>query len=346
MNRWGEAPLAPRGWPLNRRVDWLSVKEIDGLPGEWTYNVMCRRDSRFHLQELYYIYYEPVWRPDLLVHCAWLSHALITTFRGTIAGVDVAFEAYESIFDAPEGNIPMPTESERFVGSHNVRLTGWDLNANLFRFDNSWGPEWGDRGRGTMSRQYVEEYGWDAWFGWDLHHGPPSAVIDKIFDVLAAGGERIPTYDIRRLWSTRIPQGRDSAAGPEGRYDVRWFRHASVTGRCEVDVIEARLNSILVGWCMALEARHRESDEHALLVFELFVWPPYRQAGVAHCMIESLLRFAQGWRASKVEVLVHAVDLPALDLAHLEAKGWTWTLGGDNWPPVRGSLSRQLTDLR
>jgi hypothetical protein len=97
---------------------------------------------------------------------------------------------------------------------------------------------------------------------------------------------------------------------------------------------------------MALEGKRGAPDKHVLRVFELFVWPPYRQAGVARCMIESLLRFPHGWSASNLEVVVHAVDLPALDLARLEAKGWTWTLGDGDWPPVRGSLSRRLTDFK
>ncbi len=341
MTRWGDPPLVPRG-KMDRRTGWLSVKEIDGLPGEWSYNIACQRSSRFHYQNMFYVYYEPLWITDQFVECIWLAYNLSTAFGQPLSGVEVAFLAYESIYDAPLGRIPMPGSDEDCVGSHNVRLIGGDHIAQTFDFVNSWGPEWGNNGHGQLTLEYLEEYGWDAWLGWDVHHGPPSATIPEIFQLLH-DSDPVPSYELKRLWTKRVPQGRDTAVGPQGEYDIRWFKHASLTGRCDVNVVEARLGSVLVGWCMGLERQRRESGEHVLQLFELFVWPPYRGKGVARSLIDALLRFASFWNASTLEVVVHNVDHPDLDLPRLESKGWIWIGEGTCWPPMLGVLKRSLT---
>lgn len=68
------------------------------------------------------------------------------------------FVVYDSI-EAPSvgktGVIPLPTQGDQSIGGHCVILTGWDDNKRLFQIMNSWGENWGDRGFGYLSYDYV-----------------------------------------------------------------------------------------------------------------------------------------------------------------------------------------------
>ena len=132
MGRWGDPPASPQP-SSNRRGGWLNTKQLDQLPGEWTYNVNVQRVIRFHGQPRY-LYYEPTWNLDVLAMGAWLSAALRRTFGRPLASQTVAFEAFEGIYDAPNGVIALPGKDERFVGSHNVRVSGWEPDTSFFGF--------------------------------------------------------------------------------------------------------------------------------------------------------------------------------------------------------------------
>lgn len=55
-----------------------------------------------------------------------------------------------------DGTIDLPGPHSDFVGKHAVTLYGY---ANgRFRFANSWGAEWGDRGSGTIPFEYVDRH--------------------------------------------------------------------------------------------------------------------------------------------------------------------------------------------
>lgn len=53
------------------------------------------------------------------------------------------------------GIIPMPKSDSTQIGGHCVILTGYDDNKRLFQIMNSWGEEWGDKGYGYLSYDYV-----------------------------------------------------------------------------------------------------------------------------------------------------------------------------------------------
>ena len=52
-----------------------------------------------------------------------------------------------------DGVVPMPAGGQ--VGGHAVTIVGYSLNRGAFRIQNSWGPEWGQKGFGWISFQYV-----------------------------------------------------------------------------------------------------------------------------------------------------------------------------------------------
>lgn len=69
--------------------------------------------------------------------------------RPVLAGVDV-MPSFEDPATARTGDVPMPRAGEDPIGGHAITLTGWDLPAGMFTFDNSWGTSWGRSGRGRI----------------------------------------------------------------------------------------------------------------------------------------------------------------------------------------------------
>jgi C1A family cysteine protease len=64
------------------------------------------------------------------------------------------YESFESDAVARTGTIPMPEGDERTIGGHAMAVVGYDHPKRRFIVRNSWGPEWGKRGYGTMPYAY------------------------------------------------------------------------------------------------------------------------------------------------------------------------------------------------
>jgi hypothetical protein len=99
-----------------------------------------------------------------------------------LAGVDV----YESWFTKKAertGLITMPKRSDQYQGGHAICIIGYDDTKKLFKFKNSWGAAWGDRGYGYLAYDYMKQYCLDAWSATDLIENP-MALVKKIEEVL------------------------------------------------------------------------------------------------------------------------------------------------------------------
>jgi len=71
--------------------------------------------------------------------------------------VIVTFECYESARSAPKGTITPPKDGEKKLGAHAVALYDHSAEEQCFYFRNSWGPEWGDRGYGALTYDFIEK---------------------------------------------------------------------------------------------------------------------------------------------------------------------------------------------
>ncbi|MDB5137463.1 MAG: hypothetical protein JWP37_4066 [Mucilaginibacter sp.] len=79
-----------------------------------------------------------------------------------VIGITV-YESFMSAKPAATGIIPMPKEKESVMGGHAVCLVGYDNTAKTFKFRNSWGANWGDKGYGHLSFEYIDKFSTDAW---------------------------------------------------------------------------------------------------------------------------------------------------------------------------------------
>lgn len=79
--------------------------------------------------------------------------------------VVVGFTVYDSFMASTDGNIPMPSADDAIAGGHCVLVVGYDQVTRLFKFQNSWGTGWGDKGFGYIPFDYIGNalYGGDYW---------------------------------------------------------------------------------------------------------------------------------------------------------------------------------------
>lgn len=95
-----------------------------------------------------------------------------------LAGVEV----YESWFSRKAGKtgvIPMPGPREELQGGHAICVMGYDDTKGLFKFKNSWGAGWGNKGYGFLPYDYMKKYCSDAWSATDLIENPKALVKKK-----------------------------------------------------------------------------------------------------------------------------------------------------------------------
>jgi len=100
-----------------------------------------------------------------------------------LAGVDI-YDAWFTKNASMTGMIPLPKRGDEYQGGHAICIAGYDDKKGLFKFKNSWGTGWGDRGYGYLSYDYIKRYCMDAWSATDLIEDP-KALAAKRGEVLA-----------------------------------------------------------------------------------------------------------------------------------------------------------------
>ena len=65
------------------------------------------------------------------------------------------FICYDNLFSATQGVVPLPQGTSKIIGGHAVCFVGYDDAKQQFKFKNSWGLGWGDRGYGYLPYQYL-----------------------------------------------------------------------------------------------------------------------------------------------------------------------------------------------
>lgn len=67
----------------------------------------------------------------------------------------VVHQSFMSADAARTGNIPIPGNNDQVMGGHAICMVGYDDSKKCFIFQNSWGPEWGDKGYGYIPYAYI-----------------------------------------------------------------------------------------------------------------------------------------------------------------------------------------------
>jgi len=102
---------------------------------------------------------------------------LVKSYLAAGEPVLVAVPLYSEFYRVSAGQptIDAPGPGSMFYGGHAVTLVGYDDQTELFKFVNSWGSWWGDKGYGYFTYDYVQQKCWEAWVLLDSDTTPPEA---------------------------------------------------------------------------------------------------------------------------------------------------------------------------
>ncbi len=170
------------------------------------------------------------------------------------SGTVFAAEITRSWFNAPKGVIPMPNPNDEIIGSHAVCILGYNDHKGMFKFVNSWGTSWGDKGFGYFSYEFFEKFLIECW-------------ISLPFNV--------------DLFKTQIFQTQKDK--------VIFYRLIPSVLHSHVHVIEVSngVTNDYKGWAFGVEY------EGFLNIEELFVLPVCRRQGLANALISYLNKLSK-----------------------------------------------------
>lgn len=98
-------------------------------------------------------------------------------------GVLVSLDVWDRWADARNGRIPKRSTADMPLGTHAVTLEGYSNVAGEFRFANSWGPDWGDRGYGYIGYALLESIWWEGWTFTPPIDAPPCRSRSKLSEI-------------------------------------------------------------------------------------------------------------------------------------------------------------------
>ncbi|PRS59929.1 C1 family peptidase [Bacillus pumilus] len=99
-----------------------------------------------------------------------------------------------------DGMIPMPQNEDSLNFGHAICIVGYDDDKQVFKFQNSWGDNWGDRGFGYLPYDYMDKYGKEAYGATDLVTDPEALVKQKEAVLLERGEEFVVSRDQAHLY--------------------------------------------------------------------------------------------------------------------------------------------------
>jgi len=166
-------------------------------------------------------------------------------FRG--GPILVSVDITKSWFDAANGEIPLPKKQDEIIGGHGFCMVGYDDHKGKFKFINSWGVDWGDKGYGYLPYSYFASLFTEAWV--DIR--PDAKVIAK---------------------ST---QSHKAAGGIEMQWNMPSVLHEIIYG---VEIRDSKYDD-RKAWGFAFQY------DGCLNVEELFVIPKYRGKGYSKRLI-------------------------------------------------------------
>lgn len=103
-----------------------------------------------------------------------MKYALAST-GPIVIGVSV-YENFSQVYAKNNWTVPMPTGKKR--GGHAIIITGYNDFRKAFRFTNSWGNDWGDKGSAWLTYDFIEKAMHTAWAGIDLDDPVTESYLD------------------------------------------------------------------------------------------------------------------------------------------------------------------------
>lgn len=110
--------------------------------------------------------------PNTLITSSIVDNQVISYFRVPLTIEDMKSALIKNVIvvriDCPEklpnkNGILKPIDVNNIKGGHAVVIVGFDDTKSVFKFLNSWGTKWGDKGYGYLPYEYIQDYITDMW---------------------------------------------------------------------------------------------------------------------------------------------------------------------------------------
>lgn len=307
LDPWAHPPAQPIDPSLisSPKDFWALVKQIDGLGGEWTYDIFMIRALNFHQHFVAPYYYEPLGSFDALALEALLrqraDHAGVPLDEQ--GNVSLSMQVFASIFDSRDGRISLPEAGERMVGRHCVNILGLE-NADSLVFRLAWSGWAKGNGIGYLSREYMERFATGCWVGRRWDRGPASHDAAELVLASADGSE------IVRLWREWRTSGRRSGDHPG--LSLHWHTTRSIASDCQAEVLVLAFRGadprVVVRAGVAVLLLMDDVGKKVSTLTDLYIWPTYRRRGYGVLLERFAAERAAGAGSKRLAVCVWDAD--------------------------------------
>jgi GNAT superfamily N-acetyltransferase len=304
---------------------FFAQKQIDGLPRvNGSYLLMGQRTARFMYRMVTRQQYYESTSDAAEVKRQFLRAAQMHRLRVARAAdhILISVEAFQSWYDAPRGAIALPGVGDASIGHHCVYLSGYEDHGNRFRFANSWGQRWGNRGYGTLSYEYLTRYLQEAFVLRIARYGPAAWNFSKP----EAG---VDPDEFRRRMRLEAPRQRIRRRRSKGEnWVIEVFETASPTTGYPVLCVEIQNGfGLKLGW--AFFRQNPIGHTRILEITELFVWPTFRRMGIGRMLDEIAIEYAEAYGCGEIHLMMNEADavLNPPDSPRTRARSFGGTLG-------------------
>jgi GNAT superfamily N-acetyltransferase len=269
LDPYGTAPLYPQPL-LGPRDGYAAIKQIDGLGGEWSFDIFRYRALNFHEAALQPALYIPASSFDRMGLEA-IARRNAEAYGATeleLGHMSATFDVFPSFFDSKDGRVAMPSFRESPVGYHTVKIVGVE-DKNTLIFQHGWSGWAKGDGIGYISRKYLDKYGRGLWAARRWNTGPMADSVQRIL-------EGAP--DTLILWRQDRPHGQQRARRADSW--LRWRKTWDLESEQDAEVLTLeidRRSAPPVRVAVAIMVNYKNSKTSSLS--DLFVWPPYRRHG-------------------------------------------------------------------
>jgi GNAT superfamily N-acetyltransferase len=294
------------------------IKLIDGDPRPGASQINGHRVVMFCDLRDRQIFYEAVSSHEALLRALQNESLLTDLALPSRHTINVAFELFPSADHAPLGRLPMPSRGEPSRGLHSVRVVGWEDDGETLVFRNSWGASWGNKGYGTFSRAYLDQFMRDAWVRQSVRQGRNLIAIGR----LASASTRA---EQRAALETENPRRRRRVKLTQSWCEVVRYEAFSIECEAAAEVIELKSAvGLRLGWAMLVH-----DPAGVVRLCELFVWPSFRRRGFGTLLEETVVERTRTRGATRIVANLYGSDTVAPGvapgLAFGLARGYRWT---------------------
>jgi GNAT superfamily N-acetyltransferase len=286
------------GIPLAHDDIWQAGREWGGYPElEWVFARFMDRILAFGGRGKAY-FYEPLTDFDTVRLILRLHSILLERGIQSSPSIVVGFQYFDSAYRTADGRLPMPLAPDPYRGRHYA--IGADCeNGDQIAFW-GWNHQWGDHGRGYLSRDYFEAYVDLVMVRW-YALGGPSRAFQRCLDRLDT--QRLPKNEhLAHCWPApnSFQQGTEQINGIP--HTVLYWEVTSLQTGCTVDVLEVRDPQQVVGRAHI----YHEDDKSSLR--ELFILPSLRRRGYGSFLEDIAVTRTRDYGHTELELWLHEDD--------------------------------------